>query len=106
MTTVFSSPWRLLLVLVVWTGSSVASESGDYLANRDGITLDAGESIAYNRALQTIDPWPLHAGRTKNRTDGERMLLSIERYQKNDSIEPEGLGGSESEGAGASPASP
>lgn len=62
-----------------------------YLHARDTVTLGAGDSLAYNRAVHTIDPWPAHARDPKHITDGKRMMLAIERYQKNESIEPQGL---------------
>ncbi len=31
---------------------------GDYLSNRDRISVYTGDSTASNTAIQTIDPWP------------------------------------------------
>lgn len=66
-----------------------------YLHARDTITLSAGDAVAHNKAVHTIDPWPAHARNQKLTTDGKRILLGMERYQKNESIEPEGMGTSD-----------
>lgn len=68
---------------------------GRYLHARDTITLSAGDSVAHNKAVQTIDPWPAHSRNAKHRTDGKRILLGMERYQKNESLEPQGMETSE-----------
>jgi len=61
-----------------------------YLARRDSITLGAGEAVARNNEIQVIDPWPKQSQNPDFRTDGKRMLVGIERYQRNESLEPEG----------------
>jgi len=63
---------------------------GQYLARRDSIALGLGDPMHSNRVIHTIDPWPRHAKDDKLEFDGPRMDLSIELYQKNESIEPEG----------------
>lgn len=63
---------------------------GQYLARRDSIALGLGDAMHSNRAIHTIDPWPRHAKDDKLEFDGQRMDLSIELYQKNQSIEPQG----------------
>jgi hypothetical protein len=63
----------------------------DYLARRDGVTFGLGEAVAANQATQVINPWPHYAKDTNFKTDGERIKLGVERYQKNESIEPKGL---------------
>ena len=62
-----------------------------HLSNRDLITRQAGDAIAVNTAVQTIDPWPKEA---KNKTldvDGKRAEVAIKRYDKNNSVPPRGL---------------
>jgi len=105
MTAAPSPFWRALSIFVLWSAvSAPALASDDYLARRDGITLSEGNAVAHNKAIQTIDPWPAHAGRTRMQADGERMLLSIDRYQKNESLEPAGLKGSGASEDSAAPA--
>lgn len=62
-----------------------------YLHARDTVTLSAGDAVAHNKAVHTIDPWPAYARNPKHVTDGKRMMVGIERYQKNESLEPQGL---------------
>ena len=63
---------------------------GQYLARRDSIALGLGDAMHSNRVIHTVDPWPRHAKDDKLEFDGQRMDLSIELYQKNESIEPQG----------------
>lgn len=66
-----------------------------YLHARDTITLSAGDAVAHNKAVHTIDPWPAYARKRQHTTDGKRILLGMERYQNNESLEPQGLSTSE-----------
>ena len=80
-----------------------------YRHARDTITLSAGDSVAHNKAVQTIDPWPAYARKRHQTTDGNRVLLGMKRYQKNESIEPQGMETSESfndSGGSPPPAAP
>ena len=63
-----------------------------YLRASDTISLSAGDAIAHNKAVQTIDPWPAYARKRHQTTDGKRILLATERYQNNESLEPQGMG--------------
>lgn len=63
----------------------------EYHARRDTRTLNGGDAIAYNRALQTIDPWPAHAGNVDIPGDGQRMVIAVDRYKTNQSLSPQGL---------------
>lgn len=65
-------------------------ETNPYLARRNTIRLGAGDAMAHNRAVHTIDPWPVYSKDTDLPADGKRMMVGIERYQKNESLEPEG----------------
>lgn len=62
-----------------------------YRARRDSITMGAGNAVATNRAIHTIDPWPWYVQDKKINTNGERMYKAVDCYEKNQSIEPEGL---------------
>ena len=91
-------------VAMVMLGGCREGQYNRYRHARDTISLSAGDSVAYNKALQTIDPWPVYARKRHQTTDGKRALLAVERYQKNDSIEPQGMGTSETyEDAGEPP---
>ena len=78
-------------VSILTLGGCSERKYGRYLAPRDTITLSAGDAVAYNKAVQTIDPWPAHSRKTTQTTDGKRILLGMERYQKNESLVPEGM---------------
>lgn len=62
-----------------------------YLHARDTVTLNAGDAVAHNKAVHTIDPWPAHARNNRLSHDGSRMVLAVDRYKKNESLEPQGL---------------
>jgi hypothetical protein len=53
----------------------------DYAARRDTIAFHAGEAAAYNKAVHTIDPWPVASRRTDFDFDGGRAVKVIERYE-------------------------
>lgn len=61
-----------------------------YLDRRDTIRLGAGDAVAHNRAVHTVDPWPVYSKDRNIAVDGKRMMVGIKRYQENNSIEPEG----------------
>lgn len=61
-----------------------------YLARRDGITLGLGDAKEANRVVHTVDPWPAYSGNRKLTTNGDRVLVGIERYRTNTSLEPKG----------------
>ena len=93
-----------IAVAMVMLGGCREGQYNRYRHARDTISLSAGDSVAYNKALQTIDPWPVYARKRHQTTDGKRALLAMERYQKNDSIEPQGMGTAETyEDAGEPP---
>ncbi len=65
-------------------------DTNQYLSRRDTIMLGAGDAMAHNRAVHTIDPWAPHSKDTNIPADGKRMMVGIKRYQENKSLEPEG----------------
>ncbi len=67
-------------VLAVMTALSGCAGS-QYLDQSDKITLGAGDAVARNRAIHTINPRPRRAYRTHIHTDGHRMNNVIERYR-------------------------
>jgi hypothetical protein len=54
----------------------------DYAARRDTIAFHAGEAVAYNKAVHTIDPWPAAATRAEIDLDGPRAVRAIELYEQ------------------------
>lgn len=64
-------------LLVVLSGCA----GSEYLERRDTITLGAGDAVARNKTMQTINPRPARAFQTHIHTDGDRMNNAIERYR-------------------------
>lgn len=79
-------------VSMLTLGGCAERKYGRYLHARDTITLSAGDAVAHNKAVHTIDPWPAHSRKTKHTTDGKRIMVGMERYQNNESLEPQGMG--------------
>jgi type IV pilus biogenesis protein CpaD/CtpE len=59
-----------------------AAACTEYLDRRDTVSFHAGDAVAANRAIHTIDPWPAHASQTAIAHDGERIGKAIERYKR------------------------
>jgi hypothetical protein len=58
-----------------------AAACTDYVERRETIAAHAGNAVAWNRALHTIDPWPATAARTDIEVSGRRVVDAIERYE-------------------------
>src|SRR5215831_18272006 len=82
---------RLALVLLLAGAGGASASDDEYLARRDSITPGAGNAVAHNRAVHTIDPWPRHVGNDRINVDGRRIQLGMRRYQANKSIPPRGV---------------
>ena len=69
------------------------AEAGDgqYFDRSDKITRGAGNAIAHNMAVQTVDPWPRYVRNNRINVDGKRIALGHSRYQANKSIPPKSL---------------
>lgn len=52
-----------------------------WFAHRDTISYEAGDAIAWNRAVHTIDPWPAASRDTTIPTSGRRIARAIEAYE-------------------------
>ena len=59
------------------------SGCNQYLDESDKIAMGVGDSVAANKAIHTINPWPHAATRTSQTTDGERLKKAIENYHTN-----------------------
>ena len=73
-----------LVVAVLATGCS----SSDYA---DTINLDAGDAIATNKAVQTVDPWAHHAFKKRHPTNGKRIVKAYDKYQEVTAKTPKAL---------------
>jgi hypothetical protein len=75
-------------VAVATLGASLGGCAQLYWDRRDSIGLSAGDAIAANQAMETIDPWPAASGDTNIVTNGQRMQAAAERYRTNKVIQP------------------
>ncbi len=69
-------------------GSGLGGCSEMYFDHRDSVSLQAGDAIAANEAMQTIDPWPARSRNTNIAANGQRMQSAIERYRTNNVTQP------------------
>jgi hypothetical protein len=51
------------------------------LARRETMTLYAGDAVAWNKSVHTIDPWPVAASDTTIPVSGRRVAQAIENYE-------------------------
>ncbi len=63
-----------------------------YFDRRDTISLHAGDAVASNIIVQTVDPWPRAAGIRDIPANGDRMQAAGERYRTGKVTPPRGLG--------------
>ncbi|HUO00831.1 MAG TPA: hypothetical protein VMU69_31935 [Bradyrhizobium sp.] len=76
------------LVAAALAAAALAGCSDMYFDHREGVTLGAGDAIAANEALQTIDPWPARSRNINIAEDGQRMQSAVERYRTNNVTQP------------------
>ena len=68
--------------------TSLGGCSDMYFDHREGVTVGAGDAVAANAAMQTIDPWPAGSGNTNLAFNGQRMQSAVERYRTNNVTQP------------------
>jgi hypothetical protein len=56
-------------------------EFDEYYDSSDAISHGAGNAVAHNIAVHTVDPWPRHSDNNKINVDGKRLIRSIEKYR-------------------------
>jgi hypothetical protein len=54
-----------------------------YYDRRESISLGAGDALAANKAVHTVDPWPANVGNQNIAFNGQRMQTAVERYRQN-----------------------
>jgi len=87
-----NSIWVLVTTLVLSLASGCTSDQYyEYRAHTDKVTEGAGNASAANRAIQTVDPWPVYSQKTDTNMDGKRALVAVRRYETNTSIKPKDL---------------
>ena len=80
-----------LTVLGLTVATCVASAGDQYFDRMDKISSGAGNAVAHNIAVQTINPWPRHAFNDRISIDGRRIALGFRRYQTGRTIPPASL---------------
>jgi hypothetical protein len=75
-------------VAVATLGTMLGGCAQMYWDHRDTVALSAGDAIAANEAMQTIDPWPARSNNTNLAFNGQRMQSAAERYRTNKVIQP------------------
>jgi hypothetical protein len=55
----------------------------EYQAHTDTVTEGAGNAVAVNRAVHTLDTWPTYSQKTEVDMDGKRALAAVRRYENN-----------------------
>ena len=75
--------------LAFWLLSGCSSDQlYEHQAHTDTVTEGAGNAVAVNRAVQTIDAWPTYSQKTEVDMDGKRALAAVRRYENNNSTKP------------------
>jgi hypothetical protein len=87
-----SVSFRLAALGFVVAGSALAGCSDIYYVRREAISSGAGDAVASNIAVQTVDPWPPNVGNTNIAMNGDRAVLAAQRYRTNRVIPPRGTG--------------
>ena len=101
--------WLVPALLAAATLAGCA-DADFYFDRRDTISLHAGDAIASNIVVQTVDPWPRAAANRNIPANGDRMQAAGERYRTGKTTPLQGLGTSSVEftpsqgGGGAGPA--
>ena len=62
----------------------------EYRAHTDTVTEGAGNAVAVNRAVHTLDAWPTYSQKAEVDMDGKRALAAVRRYENNTSTKPSG----------------
>jgi hypothetical protein len=85
---------KLIGLVAVVLGLGACS---DYYNRHDSVTFAAGDAQAWNRVVQTTDPWPPHARNLDIDGDGQRTAQVVRAY----STRPPGAGAAAPTGAAA-----
>jgi hypothetical protein len=70
---------------------SALTGCSEYLARRDGITLNAGNAVMTDRVTHMVDPWPRASANRDIAFNGDRMEAAFKRYRTGAVIQPVGI---------------
>jgi len=97
-----NSIWVVVSVAMSLLASGCTNDQFyEYRAHTDKVTEGAGNASAANRAIQTVDPWPVYSQKTDVNMDGKRALVAVRRYETNTSLKPKDSGADMSASNGA-----
>lgn len=72
-------------------GAFVGACSDIYYDRRDAIALSAGDALASDKAIQTVDPWPPQSNNNKIAFNGDKMQAAAARYRTGKVIQPKSI---------------
>jgi hypothetical protein len=75
------------LVFSLLSGCS-SDQLYEHRAHTDTVTEGAGNAVAFNRAVQTVDVWPTYSQKVEMEMDGKRALAAVRRYENNNVSKP------------------
>jgi hypothetical protein len=81
------APVRALAPMLA-LASLLGACSDIYTDRRDTIGLSAGNALASDKAIQTIDPWPPASADRNIAFNGQKMQKAVERYRTGHVIPP------------------
>jgi ABC-type uncharacterized transport system auxiliary subunit len=79
---------RATRVVAAILSASTLAGCSEILARRETISYQAGDAVAWNRAVHTIDPWPAASANTTIPVSGRRVVNAIETYENANAAKP------------------
>ena len=79
-------------ILALAAATALGGCTDMYLDRRDTVSFAAGDSVAANKVVHMVDPWPPYAGDRNISFNGERMQAAAERYRTDKVKPPAGTG--------------
>ncbi len=74
---------RLRLITLLAAALALSGcEHDRYADRRDSVTFGAGDSLAANKAMQIIDPWPRDARTIQQGSSGEQAAAAMEKLRR------------------------
>lgn len=70
---------RNILLMVALLSAPLAG-CNEYLDRHDRLAMSAGDAIEANKVTHVVDPWPREGFDTRPRTVGQRVTVSVQRY--------------------------
>jgi len=68
-----------LSIVVAFLAAPLAG-CNEYLDRHDRLAMSAGDAVEANKVTHVVDPWPREGFDTRPRTIGQRVTVSVQRY--------------------------